>query len=157
MAKIVPGRYTAKMEGSYVVFIIGMRINQLLAVHKWLPVARAMGGMVEELYQNPELGFLGSRSSMSLRTITQIQYWRSFEHLEKYARHAPLHLMAWKKFNQAVGADGSVGIYHETYLVEAGHYECVYVNMPVFGLGEVGELVPATGKRESARQRINKG
>ncbi|MGN7469744.1 DUF4188 domain-containing protein [Brevibacillus sp. SAFN-007a] len=155
MAKVMPGRYTATLEGSYVVFIIGMRINQLWAVHKWVPMARAMGNMMEELYRHPELGFLGSRSSVSLRTITQIQYWRSFEHLEKYA-HGPLHLKAWRAFNQAVGASGSVGIYHETYLVEAGHYECVYVNMPVFGLGEVGELVPATGKRESARQRITK-
>lgn len=156
MAKVMPGRYTAKVEGSYVVFIIGMRINRLLAVHKWVPVVRAMGKMMGELYQHPELGFLGSRTSVGLRTITQIQYWRSFEHLENYAR-APLHLNAWKAFNQAVGSDGSVGLYHESYLVEAGHYECVYINMPVFGLGEVGELISAAGKWESARQRLAKG
>ncbi|WP_410923718.1 monooxygenase family protein, partial [Pseudomonas sp. SIMBA_041] len=34
------------MDESFVVFIIGMRINRLLAVHKWVPVAKAMGGML---------------------------------------------------------------------------------------------------------------
>ena len=42
---------------------------------------------------------------------------------------------------------------HETYLVRAGEYEAVYGNMPPFGLGKAGRLVPlAEGK--SARQRF---
>ena len=57
MAKVMPGRYTAKVEGSYVVFIIGMRINRLLAVHKWVPVVRTMGKMMGELYSIPNLVF----------------------------------------------------------------------------------------------------
>jgi hypothetical protein len=43
MSEIFRGRYTAQVEGPFVVFIIGMRINQMLAVHKWLPVAQARG------------------------------------------------------------------------------------------------------------------
>ncbi|MEH2092747.1 MULTISPECIES: DUF4188 domain-containing protein [unclassified Nostoc] len=44
-----------------------------------------------------------------------IQYWRSFEDLERFARNlADAHLKAWQRFNQAIGADGSVGIWHET-------------------------------------------
>ncbi|MGG1663525.1 DUF4188 domain-containing protein [Brevibacillus sp. NRS-1366] len=156
MGKVMPGRFTAEMEGSFVVFIIGMRINRLFAVHKWAPVAAAMGGMMKELYQHPELGFLGHNGSFNMRTITQIQYWRSYEHLEHYARHSHNHLSAWKKFNQSVGSDGTVGVFHETYLVEAGKYESVYVNMPAFGLGKVGEIVSATGKRETSRQRLTK-
>ncbi|MFP3389908.1 DUF4188 domain-containing protein [Brevibacillus sp. SIMBA_040] len=154
MSKIVRGRFTAEMDESFVVFIIGMRINRLLAVHKWVPVAKAMGGMLQELYQNPDLGFLGDSGSISMRTITQIQYWRSYEHLEQYARNSHKHLTAWRKFNQAIGSDGTVGIFHETYLVEAGKYENVYVNMPAYGLGKVGTLVPATGRRETARERL---
>ena len=34
-------RLTSKLEGEFVVFLIGMRINNPLEVHKWLPVARA--------------------------------------------------------------------------------------------------------------------
>jgi hypothetical protein len=31
-----------------------MRINNLFAVRKWLPTLRAMGPMLNELYQHPE-------------------------------------------------------------------------------------------------------
>ncbi|MGE7274305.1 DUF4188 domain-containing protein [Brevibacillus panacihumi] len=154
MAKVIPGRFTAKMEGPFVVFIIGMRINKRWAVHKWLPVAKAMGGMLKELYQHPELGFLGTTSHMNSREITQIQYWRSYEHLENYARKGQKHLTAWRNFNKAVGTDGTVGIFHETYLVEPGKYECLYGNMPVWGLAQAGEHVPALGRNETARRRL---
>jgi hypothetical protein len=43
MSSVFRGRHTAQIEGPFVVFIIGMRINRLWAVHQWLPVARAMG------------------------------------------------------------------------------------------------------------------
>jgi len=49
------------------------------------------------------------------RGVALVQYWRSFEQLEQFARSpAATHLEAWKRFNRAVGADGSVGIWHET-------------------------------------------
>jgi hypothetical protein len=61
-----------------------------------------------------------------------VQYWRSFEQLEEFARNPSLtHLEAWKRFNRA---DGSVGIWHETYAIQAGQYESVYGNMPKMGL-----------------------
>ncbi|WP_411502067.1 DUF4188 domain-containing protein [Brevibacillus centrosporus] len=154
MAKVVPGRFTARIEGPFVVFIIGMRVNRLWAFHKWVPVATAMGGMLKELYEHPELGFLGNSSHMNMREVTQIQYWRSYEHLEKYARGSHNHLTAWKKFNQSIGSDGTVGIFHETYFVEAGKYECLYGNMPVWGLAKAGEHLPAVGMRETARRRL---
>jgi len=53
------------------------------------------------------------------------------------------------------GSRGDVGIWHETYLVKAGQYEAVYSGMPPYGLGRVGELVPATGSREAARTRLD--
>jgi hypothetical protein len=53
-----------------------------------------------------------------------------------------------------VGADGSVGIWHESYVVESGKYECVYGNMPQFGLALAGTHLPATGARETARRRL---
>jgi hypothetical protein len=48
-----------------------------------------------------------------------VQYWRSFEDLERFARNPDdPHMPAWQRFNRSVGSDGSVGIFHETYLVE---------------------------------------
>ena len=57
MFMIYQDRMTAKMEGDFVVFLIGMRINNWLAIHRWLPVFLAMGKMLPELYKNPSLGF----------------------------------------------------------------------------------------------------
>ena len=73
-----------------------------------------------------------------------VQYWESFEKLEAYARNRNAsHLPAWQQFNKNVGSNGDVGIWHETYLIEKGNYECIYNNMPRFGLGKVGEFVEA--------------
>lgn len=47
-----------------------------------------------------------------------------------------------------------MGIWHETYSVAAGQYESVYINMPAFGLGKAGLLVPATGRASTAAGRI---
>ena len=158
MARIINGRYTARMDEPFVVFAIGMRINNLLAVNKWAPVARSMGPMLRELYSSPEKGFLGGETFLYWRGISLIQYWRSFEDLEKFARDPEdEHMPAWQRFNRTVRSDGSVGIWHETYIVERGNYESVYANMPVFGLAKATEHVPAIGGRETARRRLMRG
>ena len=152
MAKIVAKRVTADIEGDFVVFLIGMRINKPWKLHKWLPVARAMPSMIRELERRPEAGFLGH--VMSVGVI--VQYWRSFEHLEAYARDSDqLHWPAWVEFNKRVGGSrGDVGIWHETYKVRAGEYECVYSGMPPFGLAKASSTVDAVGQLESARGRL---
>jgi hypothetical protein len=155
MSQVYRGRYTAQIEGSFVIFLIGMRVNRLLAVNKWLPVTRAMPAMLEELASNTDLGFLGYEIALQWRGVTLTQYWRSFEQLQSYAAARDRqHLPAWAAFNRAIGSDGSVGIWHETYAVESGAYECIYANMPRFGLGRVGEHSPVFGRSEWAKQRI---
>lgn len=148
-------RLTANIDGDFVVFLIGMRINRPLKLHKWLPVARAMPRMIKELYKHPELGFIHAEMWFS-RTIIVLQYWRSMEQLIGYARDRQAeHLPAWKAFNNAIGTDGSVGIWHESYAATAGSYESIYVNMPSFGLGRAGTLRPAAGGRQSAAGRLS--
>ena len=96
MAEIISERMSAEIEGDFVVFLIGMRVNKPWKLHKWLPVARAMPRMVKELEGRPESGFLGSTSS----GLFMVQYWRSFEHLEAYARSQDhLHWPAWVAFS----------------------------------------------------------
>lgn len=150
------GRYSTTIEGPFVVFLIGMRVNRLLAVQKWLPVARAMRPMLNELYANPSLGLLAGFSSVYWRGVMVTQYWRSFDQLVDYAQaRDSAHLPAWKAFNQSVGSDGTVGIWHETYQVANGKYECVYANMPQFGLAMAGGYEPARGHLRDARSRMN--
>jgi hypothetical protein len=155
LSTVFRGRYTAQIDGPFVVFLIGMRVNRLRSFGKWLPVARAMRPMVAELLAQRELGLLHAESFLYWRGAALVQYWRSFGHLERFARDPSLaHLDAWKRFNRAVGADGSVGIWHETYLVEAGQYECLYGNMPRFGLAAAAAHLPAIGARETAKRRL---
>jgi hypothetical protein len=147
-------RLTATIDGDFVVFLIGMRVNQPWKVHKWWPVMAAMPRMVSELHRQPELGFLHAETWFS-RTIILVQYWRSIEQLMAYATNKQAaHLPAWKAFNQSVGTDGAVGIWHETFFVAAGNYESVYVNMPPFGLGRAGKLEAAVGRKHSAADRF---
>jgi hypothetical protein len=158
MVEIVRKRVCADVDGDFVVFMIGMRVNRPLKVWRWGPVAAAMPRMLQELAAQPELGLLGSRILPGFPTITLIQYWRSFDALEAYAKNrSAQHLPAWKAFNTAVGSGGDVGIWHETFLVRAGAYETVYNNMPPFGLGLAGRLVDAVGRRDGARQRLSAG
>src|ERR1700678_4370610 len=101
MAPVSNGRFTAQIEGDFVVFLIGMRINRLLLPHKWMPVAAAMPRMLRELARRPELGLLHTEFFLGGRTIMTLQYWRSFDQLHAYA-HAKdkQHLPAWADFNQ---------------------------------------------------------
>jgi Domain of unknown function (DUF4188) len=84
-----------------------------------------------------------------------VQYWRSFEQLERYARDPQAeHLPAWRAFNRRIRDSGDVGIWHETYRVRAGECEAVYGNMPRVGLAAVGDLVPIGSTTATAAQRI---
>jgi len=155
MNSIFTGRYTAQIEGSFVVFIIGMRINALWKVRKWLPVVRAMPVMLRELSARRDLGLLHAQPFLYWRGAALVQYWRSFEQLERFARDPSLtHLDAWRHFNKSVGADGSVGIWHETYIVGEGQYESIYGNMPRMGLARAGAHERVSKATDTAGRRM---
>lgn len=156
MSTIIPGRMTAAHQGPMVVFLIGMRINHFHKLGKWLPVFRAMGPMIAEVASDPASGFLGYEFLLrSARTVVLLQYWRDFDSLEAYARaREKKHWPAWTAFNKAIGNDGTVGIFHETYVVPEHGSETIYANMVPFGLGKVSGVVPATGSRNEARSRM---
>ena len=149
-------RLTASLDGQFVVFLIGMRVNQPLRVDKWLPVVAAMTRMIGELRAQTNLGLLHAEMWTS-RTSIMVQYWRSMEQLLEYAKNKNAqHLPAWRAFNKAVGSNGSVGIWHETYAAAPGTYETFYGNMPPFGLGKAGRLELAAGGKQSAAGRLGR-
>jgi hypothetical protein len=148
-------RVTAELDGDFVVFRIGMRVNTLWKIHKWLPVFRAMPKMLDELEADPESGLLAYDTKLGIRNHETVQYWRSFEDLRGYAldpkaRHAP----AMKWTNEQMRESTDVGIWHETYLVRDDEYETVYHNAPPIGLGKAGTLSPATERRRTAAGRL---
>jgi len=157
MTELHDERMTAELQGDFVVFRIGMRINALWKVHRWLPVFRAMPKMLAELEADPESGLLAADTKLGIRNHEVVQYWRSFEDLRSYAldpeaEHAPA--MRWA--NELMRESDAVGIWHETYLVEAGAYETVYDTVPPTGLARAGELLPAKGSRQTAAGRLGR-
>lgn len=156
MAKPIPAQYAARIEGDFVVFLIGMRINKPWKIGKWWPIFMGMPRMIKELEAaGPSSGFLGHTP---LRLLMMAQYWRSFDQLEAYARSREAsHWPAWVAFNRRIkNMRGDVGIWHETYRVRAGEYECVYSGMPPFGLASAAEIVMLgrEGRESSARKRL---
>ena len=152
--EVFPGRFTTENDQDIVVFLIGMRINKWFAIRKWLPVFNAMPGMIRELYENKDLGFISLESFFG-RTTVLIQYWKSTEDLMAYAK-GNKHLKAWKEFNQKVGNNDAVGIFHETYVIKKGEYESVFVNMPLHGVAKAMKQIPVTSKTNSAGKRLAK-
>lgn len=153
MADVNRGRWSAEIDGDFVVFIIGARANkpwQLIRILRDLGGRRGMNHMLKYLSEHPEKGLLGYET-MGLAIV---QYWRSFAHLEAFAKDAEdPHLWAWRNYWRRVGKDDRTGIWHETFLVRDGEYEAIYGNMPAKGLGKATTLVPLT-EASSARGRL---
>ena len=155
MTGIIDRRVCAEIDGPFVLFLIGIRINAWWKPWKWLPVFMAMPRMLIELGKDPSLGLLHARGHFGLRNTMVVQYWRSFEHLHDYASaREKAHLPAWGRFNKTVGSNGDVGIWHETYLIDPGKSENVYNNMPAWGMGMAGTIHDATGLRARAGGRL---
>jgi hypothetical protein len=93
-----PGTYESQINGSrriprslhgrdaedFVVFLIGMRLNRPWKVHKWLPIFTAMPRMLRWLDQHPKALLKWHNAWINGPAV--VQYWRSFEQLERFAR-----------------------------------------------------------------------
>ncbi|WP_346779682.1 DUF4188 domain-containing protein [Streptomyces sp. S3(2020)] len=55
---------------------------------------------------------------------------------------------------RAHAGNGHVGICHETFIVPAGSYESVYVDMPAYGLAAATGVVPVGRRGDTAAQRL---
>jgi Monooxygenase af470-like len=157
MRKVFNGRYTADLNGTELaVFLIGMRFNKPLRLTSWVPVFRAMPRILRHLATDQESGLLSYETWFG-RTTLLMSYWQSADHLIRFAGDSTApHAAAWREFNRRIGADGSVGIWHETYLIGPGRAEAIYANMPAFGLARATDHVPVTKANTSARRRLAK-
>jgi hypothetical protein len=62
------------MYEPFVEFILGVRINNILAIRKWLPTVRAMFPMLRELWRHFEKGFLGAETLLYRLGSAILQY-----------------------------------------------------------------------------------
>ena len=152
-----PGRWTAEVEGDFVVFLIGAMVHDPAVATEASGLLMAMVDMLDELEADPAKGLLGYTRHGEPGTGVIVQYWRSFEALEAYARNPDArHAPVWRAWNR-LGADdrGAAGIWHETFMVKAGNYETFYQNTPVIGLQKAGRAITVTEARDSARARLS--
>ena len=160
MAAINNGRWTADLDDDVdevVVFLIGARFNKPLRLWSTLrdlssTRGRALQKMCDHLMAHPDKGLLGYEV---LGPTTMVQYWRSFDDLERFAKdQEDPHLEAWRTYWRRVGTSDRTGIWHETYRVQRGGFEVVYGNMPDFGLAKATRPVPVAAGRQ-ARERMS--
>ena len=98
------GRWTADIEGGFVVFIIGAKPNcpRLIRFFQDLGGQRGLKHMLDYLVAHPEKGLLGYQQH---GLTTTVQYWRSFEQLEAFAKDTDdPHLEVWRKVSGAASA-----------------------------------------------------
>jgi hypothetical protein len=134
---VQPYRFRADFPPGTVVFLIGMRVNELRRVDQWLPVFSAMPKMIRELMRHPEMGLLHIESWGRWRQTLMVQYWRDMDSLMRYATARDSeHLPAWAEYNRRARNAHAVGIWHEAYEVHPETSHIVYRDMPLFGMGK---------------------
>lgn len=139
-----------------VVFLVGMTFNKPWRVRRWWPVFSAMPKMLRELEKDPQSGLLSWRLTIGRYGPTVIQYWRSSEQLDAYARgRGNEHSRAWAAFaRDAARGPGDVGLWHETYLTRPGTRENLYIGTPLMGFADaVGGVRPVRPGEETGRKR----
>ena len=151
------GRWTAELDGDFVVFLIGAMVHDPAVATEASGLLMAMADMLDELEGDPSQGLLGYTRHGEAGSGVLVQYWRSFEALEAYsrnpgARHAPV----WRAWNRLAAEDrGAAGIWHETFKVNAGSYEAIYQNTPVMGLQKAGRPITVSEAKDTARARLS--
>jgi Domain of unknown function (DUF4188) len=149
------GRWMARREEPFAVFVFGMRLNRLRGLPRFLWGLRVLRRVLRDLDDHPERGFLAGHVYRAGRTLVAVQYWESFDALDAWARdHRLPHRKPWQRYLREARNDGAMGLWHETYLASPGNWEGVYLNMPPWGLAAGVEAVEMQATKGSARERL---
>jgi len=154
------GRWAGRIEGDFCVFHIGIILNGHIPSNELKQIGEAFINMHKELEADPEKwGFYGSTnytsSNIRVDLGLTVQYWRSQDHLNAYARqHMAKHFPAMIWSSKMMKLSDHIGFWHESFKVHAGEYEAIYINCPQILLGKAGTLVKAQGSLRTARGRL---
>lgn len=151
----VPGRQTAVVDQPIVVFAIGMRINELWAVHRWLRPTIDTARMWWYLQRHGTTGYRSGYLFIYSRGVGMIQYWDDFDALEAFShdRTQP-HRAAWQRLAALTKTSGTFGYWHETYSITPGQAECIYGSMPAFGMAAAMRASAVEAASDNARIRL---
>ncbi|KAM7184107.1 protein of unknown function (DUF4188) domain containing protein [Naviculisporaceae sp. PSN 640] len=168
MDHVLPGRFTAQIpekdggppptepaEQDVAVVLLGFRANHPLGM--FAPGVKELVGsfqeMLDGLRKDPsEYGFLGSTAWEEVgprETNNQgmvILYFRSMKHVHAFAE-GPAHRKGWAWWNSIAKSHGKyIGIMHEVYHAPKKHWESIYVNFHLTGLGNTVTRVNNDGQ-----------
>ncbi|KAK1495182.1 hypothetical protein CTAM01_08637 [Colletotrichum tamarilloi] len=127
---------------SLVVFHLGVRFNHPMGL--LCPGGREIGQYFREMNKDlaqraSEYGlyhvsnWLGADGPRN-NSLLNIYYFRDVEGLNKFA-HDPIHRKGWDWYNGIKQQYNHIGIYHESFVTNAGQYETIYGNMKPLLLG----------------------
>lgn len=154
-----------------VLFLIGTRLNSWWALLTNLPVFMRYGkaagpnfvatgrdnsyGCLYQRQWGDALDFLFGDGVMT------VQYWRSMDDLSNFNKEKD-HMASRKQYYNEMEQAGIVSIWHETYLIQPGSYECVWGNSHPIGLAAVPgvTIVPintSTSRYDTAMARLKAG
>jgi hypothetical protein len=151
MANVIKGRMTAELDGDFVVFLIGMRINK-----PWKLPQMAAGRPGDEpdapcAFGTRDLGLLGFTSWIGPHGPMLRQYWRSFADLERFARDSSLpHHAAWRTTTGAWAPTVMLRLALDVPGPSGTSRPCTQT-CPMFGLAAAGRHVPVA-KRVTPRR-----
>jgi hypothetical protein len=149
------GRWMARRDEPFAVFLFGMRLNRLRGLPRFLWGLRVLRRVLRDLEAHPQRGYVAGRVYRAGRTLVAVQYWESFDALDAWARdHRLPHRRPWQQYLREALDDGAMGLWHETYLASPGSWEGVYLNMPPWGLAAGVEAVEMQTTKGSARERL---
>lgn len=158
---IIRPPYAARCDGDFVVFLIGVRPNGANPFTKsFSEVGKAFRSMIAELEADPTQGYMGGDVYVGANerksTIMTVQYWRSYEALQKWT-HTKMgtHVNTMIEYMKKDRFEGVNGIWHETYKVRDGEYEAIYAHMPPIGLALATQAVYET-KTNNGPERMKR-
>lgn len=139
--------HSARCDGDFVVFLIGIRPNGANPLTKtFSEVGKAFQSMIAELESDPSFGYMGGDAYIGMNerksTTMMVQYWRSYEALQKWTHtRMGIHMKTMLEYGKKDRFEGINGIWHETYKVRDGEYESIYAHMPPIGLALATQAV----------------
>ncbi len=140
--QVYPGPYTAAPDAPLTLFLVGMRIHKPVRIRTWWPTFAAMSSMLRQLQSDPTLGLLAATLTYTPHPLL-IQYWKSPDHLHRFARDPGLtHLPARRSFNRLLTDSADVGLWHESYVITPETTRTLYRNMPRMGLALATQHAP---------------
>lgn len=155
---IIHPAYSARCNGDFVVFLIGIRPNGANPFTKtFTEVGNAFRSMVAELEADPSLGYMGGDLYVGANTrksaLMYVQYWRSYEALQSWThKRMGIHMKIVMDYMKTDRLEGLNGIWHETYKVRDGEYEAIYAHMPPIGLALATQAFPETKNNNGAER-----